>query len=304
MSSKVIVQYQGSPKPEDNSMVAPPDTAPGLDEMTLRAMMRSEEGSVEFKESLPCANDIAEYCAGIGNSGGGWLIAGITDKKPRSVKGVSEPPPRDLEALQSSVFDAANMRVIAQVLKVAEGCVIALKIPARRRGHVFWTKRGKYLTRSGSSLRGMTPDEIASIFAETAPAGDDIQKRVEDVELSIELRTGHPQWSIVYVENQSAEDVTIEEVVLKKSEVELAPPARVNCLLKPDRTIPLGWRPDKDPVTALDLLVPPEPYAGVPPPFVTTIDVIIGCRILDRKKSFTKTMLVEVDVMNRRIRQI
>ena len=210
----------------------------------------------------------------------------------------------ELQLLRNSIFDLTNIRVEPQVINTTDGCVVALKIPSRRRGHVVCTKKGKYLTRSGASLRGMTLDEIAGILAENGPVGDPIEQRIKEVELSINLQTGHSQWCILQIENHSTEQVLVEQVILKKGEIELAPPVRVVYLLLPGRQGPLGWKPEKDPITALDLLVPPENYAGLPPPFVTTIEIVLVCRILERKKSFSKSVLVQVDVVNRSMRQI
>jgi hypothetical protein len=113
--------------------------------------------------------EITEYAVAIGNEGGGWLIMGVTDRKPRTISNSPEKPREELLRIQSAVLDSAAIKVILHSVNTSEGCVLAIEIPSRLPGKVFYTKTGKYLMRAGESLRAMTNEEIASIFAEASP---------------------------------------------------------------------------------------------------------------------------------------
>ena len=141
-----------------------------LDEPSLRTMMSAEEDErLEFKQTLLPTKEIAEYAVALGNEGGGWLIMGITNRKPRAIVNLAEKPREELLKIQTSVLDSAGIKILLHSVTTSDGCVLAVEIPSRLPGKVFHTKTGKYLMRAGESLRGMTNEEIAAIFAEAAP---------------------------------------------------------------------------------------------------------------------------------------
>ena len=151
-----------------------------LDEQALQRLMEgTEDGALEFKKGTLSRNEIAEYAVGLGNEGGGWLLLGITDKKPRRVVGINPLSDPELQKIRDAVMDTAGIRVEVEQLATASGTVLAVHIPGRPRGHVFSTKTGKYLMRSGEALRGMTLTEIdrirtselryRDVLAETVP---------------------------------------------------------------------------------------------------------------------------------------
>lgn len=135
-----------------------------MTENSLRQLMAHDEAeTLEFKQSLLSRKDIAEYAVGIGNSGGGWLIMGVTDAKPRRIVGIPEPSVADLQRIRDAVLDATGIRLETHVVPTQGGTVLAIEIPRRPRGHIFSTRTGKYLMRSGEGLRGMTLTEIDEI---------------------------------------------------------------------------------------------------------------------------------------------
>lgn len=139
-----------------------------LDEAGLRRLMneRDEGEQLEFKRGRIDDKAIAEYAVGIGNEGGGWLLMGITDRRPRGIVGVARTTERDLQRLRDSLFDSTGIRVGVRVVSTSEGSVLAIRIPGRPKGQVFHTKSGKYLRRSGEGLRGMAFEEIDRIRGE------------------------------------------------------------------------------------------------------------------------------------------
>lgn len=132
-------------------------------------MADDEREHLEFKEGLLSRKEIGEYAVGIGNEGGGWLVMGVTNKKPRRIKGTKKLDATDVQKIRDGVLDATGIQIDVASLETAEGYVLAVKIPARPKGRVFFTKTGKYLMRTGEGLRGMPPDEIERIrFEELA----------------------------------------------------------------------------------------------------------------------------------------
>jgi tetratricopeptide (TPR) repeat protein len=142
-----------------------------LDEEAVRRLAETEEGeNIEFKQRLLQYKDLAEYAVGIGNAGGGLLVMGVSDKKPRKLVGIPDLKQDDLKKLQLSVHNSTTIHVSPQLVKTHDGVyLLAIRIPGRPRGHVFCTQDGKYLIRVGESLVGLSSSEIAQILAESRP---------------------------------------------------------------------------------------------------------------------------------------
>jgi hypothetical protein len=138
-----------------------------LTEQRLKELIKDEEGErLEFKACLLSRDEIGEYAVAIGNEGGGALVLGVTNSKPRQVKGVPAQSPNDLQQIRRSVLDKTGIRIELQMIDISNASVLCVHIPSRLPGNVFHTKNGKYLMRSGEDLRGMSPVEIANILNE------------------------------------------------------------------------------------------------------------------------------------------
>jgi hypothetical protein len=146
-----------------------------LDEETVRRLAAKDENeNIEFKQRLLSYKEIAEYAVGIGNAGGGLLLMGITDKKPRKLVGLPELKQDDARKIQLSVHNSASIRVTPQLVTTQNSVfILGIEIPARPRGQVFCTQDGKYLMRVGENLVGIPQIEIRRMQAETdrGPAG-------------------------------------------------------------------------------------------------------------------------------------
>jgi Putative DNA-binding domain len=133
----------------------------------IKELIKNEEGeSLEFKAGLLGRDQIGEYAVAIGNEGGGTLVLGITNSKPRQIRGVPIQSADDLQQIRRSVLDKTGIRIELQMISVDGFTVLCIQIPSRLPGNVFHTKDGKYLMRSGEDLRGMSPVEIANILSE------------------------------------------------------------------------------------------------------------------------------------------
>jgi len=131
----------------------------------LHWMAGREDEHVEFKaaERAYGHDDLLRYCVALANEGGGVLVLGVTDKRPRRV--VGSEAFQDLGAKQKQILDTLHIRVDAEELLLADGRVVVFRVPPRPLGTPMAIK-GQYLMRSGESLVPMTPDKLRQIFAE------------------------------------------------------------------------------------------------------------------------------------------
>ena len=72
-------------------------------------MAGKEDESLEFKEAKAAfdINTFLSYCCALSNEGGGRLILGITDKRPREVVGS--------DAFRESKMDEAKLRAVQEL---------------------------------------------------------------------------------------------------------------------------------------------------------------------------------------------
>ena len=135
----------------------------------LRVWMDSVEAErLEFKEAKSNFDfdKLVRYCIALANEGGGVLVLGVTDKRPRKVVGTRAF--EDLERTKGQLVDRLHLRVDADAIEHPDGRVVAFRIPGRPLG-VPLQYDGAYLMRAGESLVAMTPDRLRRIFDETLP---------------------------------------------------------------------------------------------------------------------------------------
>lgn len=127
-----------------------------------------EGARLEFKEARRSYefDDLVRYCVALANEGGGKIILGVTDKRPRRVVGTSAfPEPGRTEA---GVFQRIGRRVSIEELTHDRQRVLIIHIPARAPG-TAWSERGSYWMRTGESLVPMTDDQLRRIHVEVDP---------------------------------------------------------------------------------------------------------------------------------------
>lgn len=129
---------------------------------------KAEDERLEFKEARRQFDfdDLSKYMVALANEGGGHLVMGVTDKRPRKVVGTAAF--NDYRNRQQQLTQNLQLRVQATELPHPDGRVLVWSVPGRHLG-VPLQHKGAYWMRSGESLRGMTPDELRRIFEETAP---------------------------------------------------------------------------------------------------------------------------------------
>ncbi|MFJ4036892.1 ATP-binding protein [Microbacterium sp. NPDC090007] len=122
-----------------------------------------ENRDLEFKraENSFDWNKALAYCAGIANSGGGYLILGVTDD--RTVHGTAAfSDPRQLEL---RVHEKLSLAIAIREFLYEGKRVLVIQIPKRRRGTPV-SFDGRYYLRVGESLVDMSAHQLGAIFDE------------------------------------------------------------------------------------------------------------------------------------------
>ena len=137
-----------------------------FDEVINELLAAPEGDHFEFKEAKNRYDfeEAAKYCCALANCGGGKLVFGISDKRPRKVVGSKafEQPERTCKGL----MDKLRVRVDFQLYKHENGRVLVFEIasrpvglPVQAEGIAWW--------RIGDSLVPMPEDVRRAIYAES-----------------------------------------------------------------------------------------------------------------------------------------
>jgi ATP-dependent DNA helicase RecG len=133
----------------------------------LQHWLAEPEGTrLEFKEAKQNYHfeKLVEYCVALANEGGGKIVLGVTDRRPRRIVGTAAfAEPGRTEA---GLHDRLSHRIPVEELRTAEGRVLVVHVPARLPG-TAWQIDGRYLKRAGDELTGLGDTELRTIFAET-----------------------------------------------------------------------------------------------------------------------------------------
>ena len=127
-----------------------------------------EDEHLEFKEAKNRFDfeELVKYCCAMANEGGGHVILGVTDRRPRRV--VGSKAFADLQRTKLGILERLHLRVDGWEVAHADGRVICFAIPGRPVG-VPIQYNGAYWMRGGESLVPMTPDMLKRIFDEGQP---------------------------------------------------------------------------------------------------------------------------------------
>lgn len=128
----------------------------------------SEDEHLEFKAARVqySADKLVKYCSALANEGGGRMILGVTDKKPRQVVGTNSFS--ELNSIKSRLIDRLRCHVEVSEVAHPSGRVVVFEVPSRPIGMPI-PYEGAYYMRSGEDLVTMTPDRIKRIFDEAGP---------------------------------------------------------------------------------------------------------------------------------------
>jgi ATP-dependent DNA helicase RecG len=139
-----------------------PTTVEQLDDW-LRAPSETEH--LEFKAARGSYefDRLVEYCVALANEGGGRIVLGVTDKRPRTVVGTRAFD--EIERTKAGLFQQLHLRVDAEEVQHPGGRVLVFHVPSRPVGTAVEHK-GRYLMRVGEQVQPMSPDQLRSIMAE------------------------------------------------------------------------------------------------------------------------------------------
>ena len=167
-------------------------------EADLRQAMQldSETEHIEFKEAKDNFHfeTLAEYCCALANEGGGSMILGVTDGKPRQIVGTRAFDQPDRTKI--GLFERLHWRIDVVEIVTREGRVLSFVVPGRPPARPLNCK-GRYLMRAGSSLQPMSIEQMARILSESqldfsADVVPNADASVFDAEAIIGFRT---RWS-------------------------------------------------------------------------------------------------------------
>ena len=129
-------------------------------------MSAPEDEHLEFKEAKNRFDfeKLVCYCVALANEGGGKMILGVTDKRPRHV--VGSQAFSNLVQTRSGVSERIGVRVGAEELNPVDGRVIVFHVPTHPLGIPLHYK-GTYWMREGEELVPMKADRLKGIFAES-----------------------------------------------------------------------------------------------------------------------------------------
>lgn len=127
-----------------------------------------ESEHLEFKEAKLQydTTKLLRYCVALANEGGGHMVLGVTDKRPRQVVGTQAFQNRG--DITARILESLRIRVDAEELQHPGGRVLVFSIPPRPMGTPLHHE-GVYLMRAGEELVPMSPDQLRRILAEGGP---------------------------------------------------------------------------------------------------------------------------------------
>ncbi len=147
----------------------------------FQALLEAPEGqNLEFKAAREkfSFDRLGEYCVALANEGGGKVLLGVTDKRPRQVVGtMAFPEPGETEA---GLYAMLSHRIPVKEYFHRGTRVLIVHVPGRGLGSP-WNFKGKFLKREGDSVVPMTDTDIRNIHAEEDPP--DFSARACDAEL-------------------------------------------------------------------------------------------------------------------------
>ena len=131
-------------------------------------LLEPEGQRLEFKEAKQRYDfeKLLKYCVALANEGGGTMVLGVTDKRPRRIVGTQafEDPGRT----EAGLHQRLGHRIPVEELLLPEGRVVIVHVPPRLPG-TAWEIDGRYFKRAGDDLAALSGQELRDMFAETGP---------------------------------------------------------------------------------------------------------------------------------------
>jgi len=134
-------------------------------EVALRIAMQadSEDEHLEFKEAKNTYEfqKLVDYCAALSNEGGGHIILGVTNDKPRQIVGTLSF--QNIVDVKKKLLTRLRRRVDVHEITTAAGRVLAFRASPVPLGHPIDVD-GKFFMRNGEELVAMTGDRLREVM--------------------------------------------------------------------------------------------------------------------------------------------
>jgi ATP-dependent DNA helicase RecG len=126
----------------------------------FQAFLDSPEGSrIEFKRASGGLHfeELVKYCVALANEGGGVMLLGVTDKRPRQVVGTRAflEPGR----AEAGLFEQLRRHIPLEEYWHDGKRVLIVHIPSRLPGSA-WEYQGAFLMRAGDALVPMSDEQL------------------------------------------------------------------------------------------------------------------------------------------------
>src|SRR5690606_9513709 len=109
---------------------------------------------------------LADYCVALANEGGGKIILGVSDARPRTVLGTAAfAEPGRTEA---GLHERLRPRIPVEEVQYRGHRLLVVHVPSRLPG-TAWNHSGRYFRRAGDNLVTIPADELRAMFAEGGP---------------------------------------------------------------------------------------------------------------------------------------
>ncbi len=135
----------------------------------IAALLSEPEGErIEFKSAASSYHfdKLVDYCVALANEGGGKVILGVTDRRPRKVVGTkafAEPG-----RAAAGLYEKLQQRISVEEITYQDKRLLIVHVPGRLPG-TAWQYNGRYLRRAGDDLVPIPDHELRSMFAESGP---------------------------------------------------------------------------------------------------------------------------------------
>lgn len=135
----------------------------------IHEWLNAPEGTnLEFKEAKQSYHfeKLLEYCVALANEGGGKIVLGVTDQRPRRIVGTrafAEPG-----RTEAGLYERLSRRIPVEELFADSKRVLVVHVPGRLPG-APWHLDGRYLKRAGDGLAYLSGSELHEILTEIGP---------------------------------------------------------------------------------------------------------------------------------------
>lgn len=137
-------------------------------EQIERLLTEPEGDRLEFKTASNNFHfdKLVDYCVALANEGGGKIVLGVTDRRPRTVVGTAAfAEPGRTEA---GLYERLSRRIPVEETRHEDKRLLIVHVPGRLPG-TAWEFQGRYLRRAGDELVPIPEADLRAMFAESGP---------------------------------------------------------------------------------------------------------------------------------------